>query len=106
MYLAWKYMWSSEPCVGLAACRVKEDLNIVLAPGNWTHNIIKLVCSAPGVGGGDGCTPYDGLHGEALPESGTFFRLQVYERAEILLVDVYRRVVKSVIWICKRAQKG
>ena len=60
----------------------------------------------PGWGRGDGCTPYDGLHGEALPESGTFFRLQVYERAEILLVDVYRRVVKSVIWICKRAQKG
>ena len=39
-------MWSSEPCIGLAACRVKEDLNIVSAPGNQTH-IIKLLCSAP-----------------------------------------------------------
>ena len=28
--------------------------------------------SAPG-------TPYDGLYGEAPPERGTFFRLQVYE---------------------------
>ena len=40
-------MWSSEPCVGLAACRVKEDLNIVLAPGNRTDNIIKQLCSVP-----------------------------------------------------------
>ena len=101
-------MWSSEPCVGLAACRVKEDLNIVLAPGNRTDNIIKQLCSAPrGEGGrGDGGTPYDGLYGETLPERGTFFRLQVYERVRSLLVDVYKRVGKSVIWICKRAQKG
>ena len=99
-------MWSSEPCVGLAAFRVKEDLNIVLAPGNRTHNIIKLLCSAPRGGGGDGGTPYDGLYGEALPERGTFFRLQVYERVQSLLVDVYKRVGESVIWICKRAQKG
>ena len=27
-----------------------------------------------------GGTPYDSLHGEAPPERGTFFRLQVYER--------------------------
>ena len=26
---------------------------------------------------------YDGLYGEAPPERGTFFRLQVYERVEI-----------------------
>ena len=25
-------------------------------------------------------TPYNGLYGEAPPERGTFFRLQVYER--------------------------
>ena len=29
-------------------------------------------------------TPYNGLYGEALPERGTFFRLQVYERVENL----------------------
>ena len=30
-----------------------------------------------------GGTPYDGLYGEAPPERGTFFRLQVFERVEI-----------------------
>ena len=44
-------MWSSEPCIGLAAFRVKEDLNIVSVPGNQTH-IIKLLCSAPRGGPG------------------------------------------------------
>ena len=47
--------------------------------------------------GGGGGTPYDGLYGEAPPEKGTFFRLQVYERVRILLVEVYERVGKSVI---------
>ena len=37
-----------------------------------------------------GGTPYDGLYGEAPPESGTFLRLQVYERVGILLVDVQK----------------
>ena len=45
-----------------------------------------------------GGTPYDGLYGEAPPERDTFFfRLQVYERVGILLVEVYKRVGKSVI---------
>ena len=30
-----------------------------------------------------GGTPYDGLYGEAPPERGTFFRLQVYKRVGI-----------------------
>ena len=49
------------------------------------------------------------LYGEAPPEWGTFFRLQVYERVRIPLVEVYERVGrvgKSVIWVCKRTQKG
>ena len=29
-----------------------------------------------------------------------------YERVGILLVEVYERVAKSVIWVCKRARKG
>ena len=99
-------MWSSETCKGLAAIRVKEDLNIVLAPRNRTHNIIKLLCSAARGGPGDGGTPYDGLYWEALPERGTFFRLQVYERVWSLLVDVCKKVGKSVMSVCKRAQKG
>ena len=40
-------------------------------------------------GGGKGCTPYNGLYGEAPPERGTFCRLQAYERVGILLVEVY-----------------
>ena len=56
--------------------------------------------------GRGGCTPYNGLYGEAPPERGTFFRLQVYERVGILLVVVYERVEKSVIWVCERAQRA
>ena len=32
--------------------------------------------------------PYNNLYGEAPPERGVFFRLQVYERVEISLVEV------------------
>ena len=53
-----------------------------------------------------GGTPCNGLYGEAPLEEGTFFRLQVYERVGILLVEVYEREGKSVIWVCERAQKG
>ena len=48
--------------------------------------------------GGEGAgTRHNGLYGEAPPEKGTFFRLQEYKRVEILLVEVYERVGKSVI---------
>ena len=40
-------------------------------------------------GGGD--TPYNGLYGEALPKSGTFSRLQEYERVGITLVEIYEK---------------
>ena len=42
-------------------------------------------------------TPYNGLYGEALPERGTFFRLQVYKRVGISQVEVYKWVGKLVI---------
>ena len=38
------------------------------------------VTSDPPGGGG---TPYNGLYGEASPERGTLFRLQVYKRVGI-----------------------
>ena len=47
--------------------------------------------------GGGGGTPYDGLIGKALPERGTFSMLQVYERVVVSLVEVCKRVGKSVI---------
>ena len=60
-----------------------------------------------GQGGGRGDILYNGLYGEASapPDWGTFIRLQVYERVEILLVEVFKRGGKSVILVSERAQK-
>ena len=52
-----------------------------------------------------GGTPYNGLYGEASAERGTYFRHQEYERVRILLIEVYKMVGKSVIWVCERAQR-
>ena len=46
-------------------------------------------------GGGGGGAPYNGLYGEALPETGDFFTIQVYER-----------VGRSVVSVSKKAPKG
>ena len=59
-----------------------------------------------GLSPGRGGTPYNGLYGEAPPESGTFFGLQVYEKVGILLVEVCEMVGKSVIWVCERSQRA
>ena len=56
--------------------------------------------------GGGGAAPYNGLYGEATPENGIFFRLQVYERVGTLLVEVYEREGKSVMRVCERAQRA
>ena len=45
---------------------------------------------------GGGVTPVYGLNGEDPPKCGTFFRLQVYEKVGISLVEVYERVGRSV----------
>ena len=55
---------------------------------------------------GAGDTPYNGPYGEASPERGILFRLQVCERVGILLVEVYERIVKSVISVYKKAQNS
>ena len=41
-----------------------------------------------------------------LPERGTTFRLQVYKRVGISLVEVDERVGKTVVSVGKKAQKG
>ena len=58
--------------------------------------------------GGGGLLSIMALYGEAPPERGTVFRLQVYERVEISLVELYERVEKSVKKKkkIKKAQKG
>ena len=40
------------------------------------------------------------------PNGVSFFRLQVYERVGISLVEVYKWVEKSVMCACESAQKG
>ena len=60
---------------------------------------MKITCQGGQIvlksrGGG---TPYNGLYGEAPPERGTFFMLQVYKRVGISQIEVYKRVGKSVI---------
>ena len=52
------------------------------------------------------CTPYDGLHCKALHKRGTVFRLQVYERVGISLVEVHDKVEKSLIFVCKRVKRA
>ena len=42
-------------------------------------------------------TPYNGLYGEAPPERGTFFRLEVCERVGISRIQVWERVGKTAI---------
>ena len=65
----------------------------------YHNNIItleRLGMIIPSKTGGGG-TPYNGLYGEAPPERGTFFTLQVYKRVRFSRVEVYERVGKSVI---------
>ena len=49
---------------------------------------------------------HNGLYREPRPKRGTFFRLLVYEREVISLVEVHERVGKSVMVVCKKAEKG
>ena len=64
---------------------------------------VAFIDQAGGWGGGVG-TPYNGLYGEGPPKRGTFSGVTAYERVGILLVEVYKRLGKYVIWICERAQ--
>ena len=64
------------------------------------HLFVKLfltqkMASLPHIHGGG--TPYNRLYGEALPERGTFFRLQVCERVGISRVQVWESVGKTAI---------
>ena len=55
------------------------------------------MCHVMSPEGGGGGTPYNELYGEALPEMGIFFRLEVYKRVGISRVEVYKRAGKTVI---------
>ena len=45
-------------------------------------------------------TSYNGQNGEAPPKGVTFFKFQVCERKGVSLVEVYERIVNSVIVVC------
>ena len=70
---------------------VSTDRSLAFISLSWLDTYMSAL------GGG---TLYNGLYGEAPPERGIFFRLQLYEREGILLTEVYKRVGKSVIWVC------
>ena len=48
----------------------------------------QATCYPREVGWGGGVRPYNGLYGEAPPERGTFFRLELYEGVGISLAEV------------------
>ena len=51
-----------------------------------------------------GITPYDGLYRKLHLHA--FFRFQVYEKVWTSPVEVYERLRKSVILVCKKGEKG
>ena len=69
-------------------------------------NFISNWVNFPGEGGRYSLRMAYTLYGEAPPERGIFLRLQVYQRVGISLIEVHKKVGKSVIWVCERAQKG
>ena len=80
---------SSSPCLNdqFAVSYFSTNLIVLIRVYNWEVR-------------------YDGLCGEVPPERGTFFRLQVYMKGSGFHQLVYKRVGKSVIWVCERIQKG
>ena len=62
-----------------------RDVTAVLFSRLLLTGFLQHNCSTLGPGG----TPYNGLYGDAPPERGTFFRLQVYKRVGISQDEVY-----------------
>ena len=87
---------------GFISQRVSGVREAYLSTGSFT----SLVGSSYKLPPGGGDNAYDGLYGQAPPERGIFFRLQVYERGGISLGEVYKRLGKSVIWVCERTQRA
>ena len=70
-------------------------------PGQSKYGRPEALCLVlrPREGGG-GVISMIAYTGRLQPVRGTFFRLQLYKRVGILLVEVYGRVRKSVVWVC------
>ena len=61
------------------------------------HSVQRLIGEVPYKPGWEGGTPYNGLYGEAPPERGTFFRLEVFKRVRISRAEVQKRAGKTDI---------
>ena len=67
----------------------REDLGVSPAwESHGMHPGINGSLPEVGGGGGGGGTPYNGLYGEAPPERGTLFRLEVHKRVRIARAEV------------------
>ena len=73
-------------------CPARVQLSLRLS--NTARKRVDMLRTQEGGGRGGGA-PYNGLYGEALPETGDFFTIQVYER-----------VGRSVVSVNKKAPKG
>ena len=82
--------------------KLNGDIWIMYCHCKPNANSSQLNVAAESLGG----IPYNGLYGEAAPERGIFFRLQVYERVGNLLGEVHKRVEESAIWVSEKAQKA
>ena len=76
---------------GFISQRVSGVREAYLSTGSFTSLVGSSYKLPPGGGGDNAC---DGLYGQAPPEGGIFFRLQVYERGGVSLGEVYKRLGK------------
>ncbi len=70
--------------LGNSPCQILAEPSSRVSPlsiyfKTFHHRHERMTTVSPGGGG----TPYNGLYGEAPPERGTFFTLQVYKRVGI-----------------------
>ena len=77
-----------------------DDSSFSFVPVN-----LVIVCPRHPPRGGE-VTPFNGLYGEAPPQRGTFFSLQVNEILGISLVEVYECVGKYAILSVKRLKRA
>ena len=84
-------MYGQAESVFLMDLSLEEPAGAVfINPARLGFGTLFAVHSSGG-GGDEICTPYNSLHGEALPKRGTFSRLQENERVGISLIEIYEK---------------
>ena len=81
----------------ILANRPRKQQNLQSRENSLREQCTTRKVGTGGGGGGWGGTTYNGLYGEAPPERGTFFRLEVYKRVRISRVEVWKRAGKADI---------